>query len=423
MKWTTVLWAALPLMVAATGSMVQAQGVGYSPGRALDAQSWTTFVRAVTPAGGGQLSFETWKTDAETYPTPPSAGLVAVRQLSRFQASVLGRFHLPAGLTAARQGLRSELPVPCEPAQPNPDMQPPPTPPPAASFPTPATATPPFGCVAEEVRRDPLSYNHIVSNHLNTQPGLIKAFKLAPAGSPATAIPPFPNNAIELKADWIPFTTIIQWLKNNNVTVTRDDVMKNYYHVNEQGTDYALVAVHISLKTREHPNWVWATFEHQWNPGRCDTMGCYDQYGIVPSDAAIPPASQQNTQYPVCTKSPALAAEMQKAQVSPVWNNYCLKETEVDFVSTQASTKGKPILDGNSVTERIAAGVSISSSSCIACHANASYPVVGTGSSARAAMNKAIGDAPIGAVTVLSPYMTYDFVWAIAAAYNAGPPE
>jgi hypothetical protein len=106
-----------------------------------------------------------------------------------------------------------------------------------------------------------------------------------------------------------------------------------------------------------------------------------------------------------------------------VWNNYCLKETQVDFVSTQSASKGKPILDGNSLTERIAAGVPISSASCIACHANASYTVVGSGRSARAAANKAIGDAPIGQVKVQSPYMTYDFVWGLAAMPGMFPAE
>jgi hypothetical protein len=67
--------------------------------------------------------------------------------------------------------------------------------------------------------------------------------------------------------------------------------------------------------------------------------------------------------------------------------------------------------------------VSISSASCIACHANASYTVVGSGTSARAAANKAIGDASIGQVKVQSPYMTYDFVWGLAAMPGMFPAE
>ncbi len=413
-------WRAIvAAMTLATISIAHAQSVGYSPGAALDQQSWEEFIRAVTPAAGHQLRFETWKTDAETF-NAPSAGLAAVRA-SRFQASILERAHLPGGLSPRGQ-LAEPLPVPCAGAAPNPDIAPPPTPPPAASFPTPATATPPFGCVAEEVRRNPLSFDHIVKHRLNTQAGVIAAYK---AGG---AIPPFPDGAVELKADWVPLSTLIQWLKNNGKTVTNNEVATSYYHITQGGVEYALLAMHLSIKTKAHPDWVWVTFEHQRNPGRCDTMGCYDDYGIQSSLSSIapvplPPSPQPDTLYPDCAKSPALTAKFQMGHVDRVWNNYCLKETQVDFVSTQSASKGKPVLDGNSLTERIAAGVSISSASCIACHANASYTVVGSGSSARAAANKAIGDAPIGQVKVQSPYMTYDFVWGLAAIPNMFPPE
>src|SRR3954454_435934 len=319
------VWRAIvPATILATITAAHAQSVGYSPGAALDQQSWEEFINAVTPAAG-QLRFETWKTDAETFQPPPTG--VAAAQPSRFQASILGRAHMPNGLRSGELRSGALLPATCAPAAPNPDIQPPPTPPapPAAYFPTPATATPPYGCVAEEVRRDPASYNHIVNNKLNTQAGLIAAYK---SGG---AIQPFPDGAVELKADWIPVSTIIQWLQNNGKTVTPDDVAKNYYHITQGGTEYALVAMHLSIKTADHPNWVWATFEHQWNAGRCDTMGCYDDYGIEPSLAAIkpvplPPSPQADTLYPNCVKSPALAAKFQGANLGKVWKNYCLKE-------------------------------------------------------------------------------------------------
>jgi hypothetical protein len=419
MKRHFVWHAIVAATILATITSARAQSVGYSPGAALDQQSWEEFINVITPVAGGELRFETWKTDAETF-SAPTIGLAAA-QASRFQASILGLAHAPNGLRS-RGELAVPLPVSCAAAQPNPDISQPPVPPPAAHFPTPFTDTPPFGCVAEEVRRNPLSYDHIVNNHLNTQAGLIAAYK---AGG---AIPPFPDAAVELKADWVPLSTLIQWLKNNGKTVTANEVATSYHHITQSGTEYALLAMHFSIKTKAHPNWVWATFEHQWNPGRCDTMGCYDDYGIEHSLSTIapvplPPSTQPDTLYPNCAKSPALAAKFQAAHLDRVWNNYCLKETEVDFVSTQSASKGKPVLDGNSLTERIAAGVSISSSSCIACHANASYTVVGSGSSARAASNKAISDAPIGQVTVQSPYMTYDFVWGLADIRKMFPPE
>lgn len=39
------------------------------------------------------------------------------------------------------------------------------------------------------------------------------------------------------------------------------------------GVEYALVSLHVS--SRQNPNWVWGTFEHAMNPGRCDSMGCW----------------------------------------------------------------------------------------------------------------------------------------------------
>ena len=58
---------------------------------------------------------------------------------------------------------------------------------------------------------------------------------------------------------------------NNQVTVAQ---VPQLYHVNaeQDGTKYALVSMHVISK--QVPNWTWATFEHRFNPGRCDIMGC-----------------------------------------------------------------------------------------------------------------------------------------------------
>lgn len=427
-KHCSLFGSIVAAIILLTCGLVRAQqsGVAYSPGAALDQQSWEQFIIAVSPVDGGMLRFETWKTDAQTF---PKQALTAQAEPSRFQASVqarvLARAHLPSGLTSLESVGGNPLPVSCNQPSPNPDLPPsnPPAPP-AAYFPTPYKASPPFGCVAEEVRRNKLSSDHIETKGLNTQVGLVAAY------NPGGAIPAFPNGAVELKADWIPVTTLVQWLRANGRTVTVAEVDKNYYHVTEKGTEYALVAMHLSIKTADHPDWIWATFEHQWNPGRCDTVGCYDQYGISASLQAIPPvplpaAPSPDTSYPSCTKSDQLAAKFKAAKLSSAWSNYCLKATQVDFVSPPSFTPpGQPVLDGNSLTERINAGVSISSSSCIACHKNASYTVVNPGTaSARAAVNGAIAVSPIGNVTVSSPYTTYDFVWALAAAPDMFPAQ
>ena len=403
-----------PAAILAVSGVAQAQSIGYSPGAALDQQSWDEFIVAVTPVPGNQLAFETWKTDAETF--RPGPALAAV-ETSRFQGSVLAearsRAHLPSGL---RSGAVEEellgIPAPCN----LPPAQLP------AQFPIPSTKsppppTPPSNCIAEEVRRNDASYQHIVKQGLNTQAGLIKAYK---AGGEILA---FPDGAVELKADWVPVPTLIQWLNNNGKALSVADVKANYFIVTERGVQYAMVAMHLSIKTAEHLDWVWATFEHQWNPGRCDTMGCYDDFGVEASLESIAPRTTADTFYPNCAKSKALAAKFHAAGLSPVWSSYCLKETQVDFVSTQPASKGQPVLDGNSLTERIGAGVPIPQSSCISCHKNASYTVVGSDPSKRAAANKAIADAPIGQVTVQKPYTTYDFVWGLVLIPNMFPPQ
>jgi hypothetical protein len=431
-NFPTVLTVATMLIFGlSTGSVAQAQaaysptGVGYSPGPALDGEAWAGFITALTPISNqGPLTFETWATDADTFtinPTFPSVNgkQVAARSLAaRFQLSGLQRAHLPVGLAAALPktthapaDANTALPVPCfAPGEPA-----------AASFPPPpkGVKSPPTqltdACFAEEVRRNLISWSYITNNNFNTQNGLIAAYEAWSAAgySPAKAIT-FPAGAIELKADWVPVSTLVTWLNSNNITFSGSaptvSNIPNYYYVtsgssHDQTLTFAMVSMHISIKTQANPNWVWATFESNFNPGMCDTMGCYDQFGTSAAQA-VQPAAKPNTQYPTCTKSTALSAAMAAAQVRAVFANYCLKETQVDFVSQQAATKNQPVLNGNSATERVVAAVPISSSSCISCHANAAF-------SASGVFNPAISENPIGNVTVQPGYMPYDFVWGV----------
>jgi hypothetical protein len=64
------------------------------------------------------------------------------------------------------------------------------------------------------------------------------------------------------------------------------------------GKQYALVSFHIVSKLVQ--SWTWATFEHKDNPGRCDVLGCKDNFG--PVDAYVAPLSsvESQTHYPDC---------------------------------------------------------------------------------------------------------------------------
>lgn len=393
----TSITAAILVTALAAGPSLAQNFTAYSPGATYDQMSWQAFVSVVTPAPGGQgLTLETWATDGDTFaPTPtwPSGlSATALAQKPRFQASLLARAHVPAGLRATTNVSVGGCRYPVGNAA-------------AGNFPTGDQSD----CIAEEVRRNRDAFDYIVNNGLYTQLGLQNAF-------PGPAIN-FPTSAIELKLDWVPEATLVKWLNTNNVQTPPGFVKQNYYTVTVAGNQtYALLSMHIS--TKQLPNWLWATFEHQLNPGRCDTMGCFDKFGVPESGAAIAPkqtpqpGTVQN-QYPACTKSPALAAMFSAAGLASVWNNYCLKATQIDFLSTQNGTMGQPVINGDSVIERITADVPIRQSSCITCHAYAAVTAKGCVSLKD---NPGLASpGPIGLVNwdYLKKQKMYDFVWGV----------
>jgi hypothetical protein len=393
---TSIKAAMLLVIVMTTGTALAQRFTAYSPGANYDQMSWQAFVSVMTPAPGGILTLETWATDPDTFqatPTWPPAGLnvAAVAERPRFQTSLLARAHVPAGLRAGASVSVGGCSYPVGNAA-------------AGNFPTGS----PSDCIAEEVRRNRDAFNFIVNNGLYTQLGLQNAF-----AGPAID---FPTSAIELKLDWVPEPTLIKWLNTNNVQTPPGFVKQNYYTVVSGGTTYALLSMHIS--TKQLPNWLWATFEHQLNPGRCDTMGCFDQFGVTGSNTAIAPlptpqpGAVQN-QYPACAKSQALAAMFSAGGLASVWNNYCLKATQIDFLSTQNGTIGQPVIDGDSVIERITADVPIANSSCITCHA---YAAVAANGCVSLKDNPGLASpGPIGSVNwnYLKTQKTYDFVWGV----------
>jgi hypothetical protein len=137
------------------------------------------------------------------------------------------------------------------------------------------------------------------------------------------------------------------------------------------------------------------------NPGRCDFIGCRDSYGAV--DANVAPKTVLNQQYGECKKSPAVQAMFTNAGISPVWQNYCLKGSQITFVDAN----GAPTKLGNSVIEAINASVPIENSSCITCHAYASFDKTG------AANFKALSMNPVGKVdpALQAGFAGNDFLW------------
>jgi hypothetical protein len=331
-----------------------------------DRYMWETFTSIVKPAATpGKAVFETWATDEDIYqanPSWPSAESERRIHASRRQTN----FHLSG----------TDLP-PCATPE-NPWV---------ASFPL-------DGCLAEVVYRDRLQYNYIVNNGLNTQSGAAAFYALRKPVS-------FPGKSMAIKVDWVPITDLLKWVPELG---TLRNVRKTYYTVVSEGVEYGMVAMHIS--TAANPEWVWGTFEHQNNPGRCDAIGCYDSFGA--RKPSVPPnQSQANTQYGACAKTPELKSMMKSAGLSAVFENYCLKSTQV----TYTNSAGAPTVLTNSVTERLSVNGELIGS-CISCHANAAFGADGAPTPAAMTM---LAYNPVGKPTasVFENAKANDFMWGI----------
>lgn len=324
---------ALATVLAAMGSAM-AQSVDPNPAmNNPDKLSWELFVR-VTPSVPGlnnNVVFETWASNEDTFQlkkfpgttTDPSCALVVADNSVQPQAVVP---------TASPKILNvSAL---------------------AASAPrVPGLQPHVLRDGSQETRRNKATFDFIFCNKLNTRAGLRAAFA---AGQTIS----FPIESIEVKADWIP----------------AGNLSPSDFHINtaSDGKRYALVSLHIISK--QVPNWTWATFEHRSNAGRCDFMGCHDRFGAVVQD--VPPNDSPGGSYNPCVKTPAVKRLFSDAGLPPLWDNYCLKGSQVDFVTAT----GVPTLLGNTVPE----DGFVKTSSCITCHSRAAVnsqgrPTTGAG--------------------------------------------
>lgn len=353
-----------------------------------DAFIWRLFTEFTAPASASQPSpvvFETWASDDDTFsnaPHWPGAG-----EPPRLHASVLAAIkRLPADQPSFAASLHaSAIDVPCR------------APGNAAVGGFPATGTP-APCIAEQTKRNRPQFDYIVNNHLNTKAGLAAAF----ANSFAVEMP---VESIAVKGDWVPLQDLLQWIPQLGDVA---NIKKLYYTITSSSVEYALVALHVS--SRQNPNWVWGTFEHQMNPGRCDFMGCFDSFGAeIP--AVAPSRTAVDTQYGACRKTAALQDMMKKANLSPVWENYCLKSTQVDYTAAD----GTPYVLGNSVIEGIVGNGTIAASSCMACHVYASFGADGRPTPSATAM---LPFNPTGKPIrgVLAGSHPFAFMWGVLLA-------
>ena len=317
---------------------------------APDQVAWQLFIKANVRAGGRNSMFETWASDTDTFqmtPTFPAAPAPLV----------LRRPILPRLAREALQQSGALLPA----------------------IPPDVTAT------LEETRRNLPAFTFIKDNNLYKITGLRAAF-----GKTLS----FPVDSIEVKANWVAVNDIPTFT-NNRVTVAQAPQL---YHTNRgnDGNDYALVAMHVISKLV--PNWTWATFEHKDNPARCDVIGCKDAFGAQP--AFVPPAASTGQGYPDCTKTQALKDMLGAADIDPVYNNYCLKGSQVDFTDST----GLDVRVGNSVTEN----TFVPTASCMTCHGRANFDRNGKSNSFAGFLNAA-SNPPIGPLGPLLPSWYWSF--------------
>ena len=211
--------------------------------------------------------------------------------------------------------------------------------------------------ISEETRRNKPDFDFIIQNNLYKRSGLVAAFK---AGIQIS----FPVDSLEVKANWIEVSKLNNF---NGFSGNKVDAAK-LYHINTAGgTQYALLSLHIISKLV--PNWTWATFEHKDNPGRCDVIGCKDNFGAL--NSVVKPLSvvESKQHYADCVKSSALLGLIARSNIDPAFKNYCLKGSQSDFTDQT----GLAVRVGNSVTE----DGFVKQSSCMTCHGRAAFDITG----------------------------------------------
>ncbi len=258
------------------------------------------------------------------------------------------------------------------------------------------------GCVIEDIKRNEDLFYHIILLRLNTASGLATEFS-------KNRQVDMPQPSVAIQAEWVDFDTLKKWVPGR--TSWADSLIKsNYYTTSVDGKDYALVALNIASK--QNANWVWGSFEHRDNPGRCDYTGCFDSFGSL-TPVQLPNKTQLNTVYPNgCMPSDKLRTLYHNKDVKSVWlSNYCLKSTQVDFVDTDSI----PTVLGNTVVQGIASDNPIVSSSCLTCHSYAAFGSNGKPTNATAAMTIF---SPIGNTdqNILKGTKSFDFMWGFKNA-------
>lgn len=285
-----------------------------------DQVAWSLFLEVNQPTGSGKSTFESWASDTDTFKPGPIWPTGEIKL--KLHAPIIPSF----GKAMTQKGAKFHLEL-----------------------------APGIGQgVTEETRRNKPAFDFIVTNKLFSKSGLAAAY-----GKTID----FPTESLEVKANWLAVADVPAFTLNR---VAVADVGKYFYISSDTaGNKYALLSMHVISK--QVPNWTWATFENQFNPARCDILSCKDKFGAA--TPLVVPNAKPDAGYPACQKTAALQQMFQQQNANPVFANYCLKGSQVDFTDNT----GLAIRLGNSITEN---GF-VQYSSCITCHSTAAWDKTG----------------------------------------------
>jgi hypothetical protein len=354
-----------------------------SPAGTQEETAWRLFVAINCKIGAGQLTWETWTTQAcLNNPADCQTG-------SRLHTSALRDALAPDN--PRRTGGCSPMTTT---ATADPSLVP--------FVPSNLSSNPQF---CEEVTINSSEESYARSNGLLTRAGQVNYLQ---AGNTID----FPTDAIEVKADWVAASSF------TNATFDCSAPNGKIYMEMIDGTCYALAGIHISSKL--YPNWLWATFEPQYpitNPNRCNPKlynSCTDTWGSNPA-----------TSKGADTRPTAALARLFKdagIALDPSFQNYRLTGTQTVYEqpTTSAGVLGSSFVEFN-------ADVPAQQASCITCHSYAQRTSTGKTPPGGAPQ----GDANVGTPSQLpAEYKPLDFSWFLGFGVpatgscqdvNAGP--
>jgi hypothetical protein len=344
----------------------------------IEQTAWQLWVAATCPVNQSKYPYvvwENWIEQAQMYPTDPSKGLVVPNAaassgetMHQLHGSPLALIKNPKLLKVV-PGLLGGANENCNKAS------------------TPPTGQPNL-MICEEVRLNGLTEDYIAGNDLWNRSGQAETALYA-------AEIAFPAPAVEIKADWIELSSI-----GLNCAKLPPWFTESIHVETVDGNCFGLAGMHLISKLLNQ--WIWATFEPQnltTNPNRCKVLGCTDVFGSTP--AATHGADTQLTNQ--------LKALMYAANLAPEWFNYRLDGVQTGFF--------RPKLLGNSIIEGENAGVPLTQSSCISCHAVSSVKSNGTDGITLLTSN------PVGYPAALPSlrWIRRDFVWSLSDACANSP--